>query len=49
VTLGREIDAVASKAVNEHLAVLTKFAYFDGKGSVYKDRFRVWLQATLEF
>ena len=48
--LGYEVDAVASKKINDHLTLLTKGAYFIGEESEgYSDIFRFWLQADLSF
>jgi hypothetical protein len=47
--LGNELDAVVSKALNEHLVVLAKVAYFNADGDDAGHTVRGWLQATLKF
>jgi hypothetical protein len=47
--LGREIDAVLSRPINEHLTALTKFAWFGGPTRGPADRWRLWLQLTFQY
>ncbi len=47
--LGNELDAVVSKAFNQHFAVLAKVAYFNEAGDDAGHTVRGWLQATLKF
>ena len=45
--LGNELNIVATKAINAHLAFLAKFAMYDGKGML-ADRTKLWFSLELK-
>ena len=45
--LGNELDVVVSKAINQHVAVLAKYAHFDGQ-SGGADIKKFWLQVEVK-
>jgi len=48
-SLADEVDVVLSKAINEHITVLTKGAWFDGESKGPANRWRYWLELTFKY
>jgi hypothetical protein len=48
-SLGDEIDAILLRSFGPYVTVLTKGAYFDGSVSTLADRWRYWLEVTLQY
>ncbi len=48
-SLGDEVDAIVSRQINQHLAALTKFAWFDGTSDGPLDIWRLWFQLDFKY
>ena len=48
-SLADEVDLVVSKAMNKHITVLSKGAWFDGTSKRAVDRWRYWLEVTISY